>query len=206
MGMLMCAEPIINGESLVDCLKRAERKPIGYAGLSPQRLSDALVRLRSEDVQILGCTCGDSKCAWAIVHVKVGSDEVVWDRVRASCAEVDVYAGIGPYRFARDAYEKALAAPRRLNAPIRDRSGLERLASGIPADHRMWLEQLYVETGEGPGSDENMGIARAGLGVFLAAGEPMSDATAASWARNVGFLENNVETVVSFVRAVRERR
>jgi hypothetical protein len=116
-----CAEPVINGESLVDILKRAERAPSGYAGLPPEGLLSALRRPeRAADVQVLRCICGDDACSWARVDVENGPDEVVWRNVRASRADASVYASVGPYRFSAKAYERALAEPTHSDAPVRD--------------------------------------------------------------------------------------
>jgi hypothetical protein len=207
LGVQDCAEPIINGESLVDILKRAEREPIGYAGLSPH----ALVRtLRQPEgvatLLVLGCICGCDGCSWVRVRVETGPDEVVWHAVGTSGADASVYAAVGPYRFSRAEYERALAAPRRAEAPVRDRSALARLARGLPADHREWLQDLYVETQGDPFDDENMPMALAGLRVFAASGDPISDHTATAWARDVyqDFPAGLVVGVIRTARAVAE--
>lgn len=137
------------------------------------------------------------------VHVEVGPDEVVWRDFLATGADAAVYADMGPYRFAHGDYERALADPVRLDAPVRDRSALSSLAAGVPREHCEWLELLYIESGGDAFVGENAPTALAGLRAFAQAGNPMPDATAAKWARDVGFLENNVATVVNFVRAAR---
>jgi hypothetical protein len=53
-GTQDCAEPLINGESLVDILARVEGR-LGYAGLAPEDLSRVLTRVESEGrAQVLG--------------------------------------------------------------------------------------------------------------------------------------------------------
>ena len=123
VGKQECAEPVINGKSLVDILKRAERKPIGYAGLKPEELFSALRRPeQSMDVQVLRCICGDDLCSWARVEVDIRADEIVWRNFRASRAEATAYAGIGPYLFSRSEYQRALAKPTPSAAHLRGKS------------------------------------------------------------------------------------
>jgi hypothetical protein len=112
VGVEVCAEPVINGVRLSDFLNRFEPMPGGYAGLPSQELFRALRRPeRTADVQVLRCGCGDDLCAWARVEVETGSDEVVWHNVRASRGEPANYSTVGPFRFSREAYERALAEP-----------------------------------------------------------------------------------------------
>jgi hypothetical protein len=70
MGTFECAEPVVNGESLIDIIRRVEEREAlgyaGYAGLVPSRLFAALRhRLTAPEAaacsaQVLGCTCGDA--------------------------------------------------------------------------------------------------------------------------------------------------
>jgi hypothetical protein len=114
-GVQECAEPVINGESLVDTLARVEGR-LGYAGLAPEDLSRVLNRVESEGkAQILRCTCGDNLCSSAHVTVEIQPDEVVWHSLWGSHrASADAHAALGPWRFSRAAYETALAEPRRV--------------------------------------------------------------------------------------------
>jgi hypothetical protein len=109
-----CAEPVINGVGLVDILAGAERPPRGYAGFPPKELLGRLSRAgTATDVQVLRCICGDDACSWARVEVNIGPDEVVWQNVRGSQAGADAYNAVGPFRFSREGYERALAEPMR---------------------------------------------------------------------------------------------
>jgi hypothetical protein len=110
-GPQTCAEPIINGERLVDILERVEGKPTGYAGLAPESLFAALdPAAERAQVQVLRCVCGDDLCSWARVAVKTGPEQVVWHNLRASRGEPASYTALGPFRFSREQYERALAA------------------------------------------------------------------------------------------------
>ena len=112
VGVQECAEPVINGMRLVEILEAAERKPTGYVGMRPEELLSALSRPEpSVDVQVLRCSCGDDLCSWARVEIDTHADGVVWRNLRASRAEAAAYAGLGPYRFSRGDYERALAEP-----------------------------------------------------------------------------------------------
>lgn len=203
-GTTECAEPVINGESLPDILKRLERRPIAYAGLPPDELAAALApRDAMIDAQVLRCICGDRGCAWARVLVERRPREVHWHSVRTSWTHPAAYAGIGLWRFSARAYDQALADPTRAAAPARDRTALIRLARGEPRNHRRWLAGLHAELGAdafGPGS---VATARAGLRAFAATGDPMPDDLAARWAREAGLSGRSVREVVSAVRASR---
>jgi hypothetical protein len=111
IGPEICAEPVINGERLVDILARAEGNPSGYAGLSPRQLRAALEPAPVADVQVLRCVCGDDLCSWARVSVETRPDEVVWHDIRGSRGEAGSYRGLGPYRFSRAEYERTLPKP-----------------------------------------------------------------------------------------------
>lgn len=109
VGRGQCEDAVINGERLRDLVLRAEGEDVGYAGMHPPGLSDALRRLEpASDVQVLRCICGDDMCSWAAVHVVVGEDVVVWSDLRASRRPAPVYAGIGPFSFDRAAYDRAI--------------------------------------------------------------------------------------------------
>ena len=103
-----CAEPMINGRGLIEILNEAEARDGGYAGLPPQLLL-AWLRAweRYSDVKVLRCICGDDHCSYATVRVEMGSDEVVWHGIDTSGSGSP--AGLGPFRFSREAYDRALA-------------------------------------------------------------------------------------------------
>jgi hypothetical protein len=108
IGSQICAEPVINGEPLVDILARAEGNPSGYAGLSPRQLRAALEPASVADVRVLRCVCGDDLCSWARVSVEIEPGALVWHDILGSRAKADSYRGLGPYRFLRTGYERAL--------------------------------------------------------------------------------------------------
>jgi hypothetical protein len=121
VGVQECAEPVINGKSLVDILTAADPQSLGYAGMPPEKLFSELSRReRSMDVQVLRCTCGDDLCSWTRVEVDTRADAVEWRNLRASHTEAAACAGLGPYQFSRGEYERALAKPTRSETPVRD--------------------------------------------------------------------------------------
>jgi hypothetical protein len=110
--------PVIDGVSMVDRFAEAEGE-VWYAGLTPPE--PALLSWESvltaggiSEMQILGCTCGDSHCSSAGATVEVLDDAVVWSDFRGTNPRADkpgAYAQIGPYRFDRAQYAAALANP-----------------------------------------------------------------------------------------------
>lgn len=110
LGRQLCAEPVINGTNLVKVLKRCDGTSVGYAGLAPDQLFRNLSQTEpSFDAQILRCTCGDDGSSWARTVVDVRQDDVAWHDFRASGARATSYSGVGPYRFAREEYDRRLS-------------------------------------------------------------------------------------------------
>lgn len=110
LGRQLCAEPVINGTNLVNVLKHCDGTSVGYAGLPPDQLLRNLSQPEpSFDAQILRCTCGDDGCSWARAVVEMRKDDVVWRDFRASGARAPAYSGVGPYRFAREEYDRRLS-------------------------------------------------------------------------------------------------
>jgi hypothetical protein len=130
MGTFECAEPVVNGESLIDIIRRVEeREPLGYAGyaglVAPKLVAALLDCLAAPgaaacSAQVLGCTCGDAGCSWAVVEVVTTDHEVVWQNVQASrfASSPEVYAPVGPFRFRRAEYEESLRRPQHAAAPL----------------------------------------------------------------------------------------
>src|SRR5690348_7429893 len=109
LGREECAEPVINDERLHDLVMRAGDSKLGYAGLPPILLHRELAAL-APGAEVLRCSCGELGCSWVRVTVESRPDEVVWHTVRASHGRAEGHAALGPYRFDRAQYERALAA------------------------------------------------------------------------------------------------
>ena len=62
------------------------------------------------DTCLLGCGCGDTGCWPLTAHVEIGPQAVRWHGFRNGHRDWDL-SGLGPFVFARDAYERALASP-----------------------------------------------------------------------------------------------
>src|SRR5436853_2985372 len=79
-----CVEPLIDRLSLVDIVKRAERRPIVWAGLRPDELLGPL-RLTLRDSRAVGdrlavlrCCCGSRSCSEITAKVRGSADSVTW--------------------------------------------------------------------------------------------------------------------------------
>lgn len=137
-------EPVIDGVSLVDTLKRADGE-IGHGGLTEidralDRLGASSTTGRVATVQVLGCTCGSDGCSGVTVTISATDDTVAWSDIRASTAPAGppgprTYAEVGPFVFAREQYVAALAAPVRAERPIREVADINALAAAIPREH-----------------------------------------------------------------------
>lgn len=202
------AELIINGISLVDLFKRAEHRPAMYVGLPLDALTSTLRRagrlgLIGERIMVLCCSCGDPGCAHATMRVRTDRDSVIWEEFKVPREPTAAaYAGLGPFRFAADDYEAAITHPVVADEPVRDRAALDELERGLPADHRAWLDRLYIETdGDAFHVPEHTRVALAGLQAFAATGDPLTVEEAVVWAQDKGFIEHNIGAVAGFVRA-----
>lgn len=110
-GVEECAEPVINGASLVELLDPGGPRAVGTPVWSRPGCSTHLSRPElSGEVQVLRCICGDYGCSWARVEVKNNHDEAVWQNFRGSGRDADAYAALGPFRFPRELYASAVVA------------------------------------------------------------------------------------------------
>ncbi len=120
IGSVPRAEIVVNGTPLTELVEQAE-DGTGYAPLVPDellpRLRDALGSgLRPTRVHALGCTCGDDRCSWVMLHVRSRPEAVRWDGFETSRSGA---ISLGPFVFERGSYELVLAAPRISAEPIR---------------------------------------------------------------------------------------
>lgn len=201
-----CIEPVINGLSLVDAVKEAERRPIVWSGLEP---SDLLTPLSSavsysravgDRVALLRSCCGHRDCAEVTAEIHATRESVTWQAFRAPGMPAEIYAGLGPYEFARSDLDRALANPRRADAPVRDRTVLEALARGEPDDAREWLQHAYAEA-DWPAASQDLAALLAGLRARHHAGNPITEGEAYLWARELGWHEGTSGIIVGLVRA-----
>lgn len=201
-----CVEPIIDGVSLVDAVKRAERRPIVWAGLRPAELFDQLrgvsrpARQIGERVAVLRCSCGHRDCSELTAVVRQSGDSVVWESFKAPSSPEERYAELGPFVFPRAGYEYALGHPRHAPSPIRDVRVLQALADGEPEDPLEWLQLAYAEA-DWPAAGDHLVALLDGLRARRRSGNPISEAEAYRWARDRGFHEGTCGTVVGLVRA-----
>lgn len=201
-----CAEPVIDGLSLVDAVKRAERRPIMWAGLRPVELFDQLRgasrsgRQVGERLAVLRCSCGHRDCSELTAVVKQSGDSVVWESFKAPRFPEEMYAQLGPFTFPRADYQDALDHPRHAQSPARDVRVLQALSDGEPEDPSEWLQLAYVEA-DWPAAGDHLAALLNGLRARRRSGNPIGEAKAYRWARGLGFHEGTCGTVVGLVRA-----
>lgn len=125
MGIDDCAEPRLNGRSLVELVREVEeRQPLGaggYAGIAADILLTDLLELLAyahedggrQGAKVLGCSCGDFECSWVSLNIITTPETVTWDYVVGSrfARTPEVYAPIGTFVFDRRRYEHALRTP-----------------------------------------------------------------------------------------------
>lgn len=120
--------PVIDGISLIELARRVEAGPAAasgeadlagrYAGLvigerewqqwytgeNPQIWFD------DADSCLLGCTCGETGCWPLTARIAYGRHEVRWSSFRTGHRPWNL-TGLGPFRFDRNAYDRALRHP-----------------------------------------------------------------------------------------------
>ena len=201
-----CAEPIIDGLSLVDAVKRAERRPSSWVGLRPQELLDELRgasrfgRQVGERVAVLRCSCGRRDCSELTAVVKLSGGSMVWESFKAPGLPDEMYAQLGPFRFPRADYQHALDHPRQAQSPVRDGRVLQALSDDEPEDPCEWLQLAYAET-DWPAASAHLAALLNGLRARRRSGNPIGEAEAYRWARDLGFHEGTCGIVVGSVRA-----
>jgi hypothetical protein len=120
VGAVERAEIVVNGTPLTERVEQVE-KDTRYAPLVPDhllpRLRDALASgLRPTQVHALGCSCGVDRCSWVMLIVRSRPEAVRWDGFETSRSGA---VPVGPFVFDRNAYERAIAAPRVSARPLR---------------------------------------------------------------------------------------
>lgn len=130
-GVLLTVAPVVDGVPLAEHARRHELRPATaakqadlagrYAGLVVGRRSVTADWTRwylgqgesvfgDGDTCLLGCVCGDTGCWPLTAMVEIGPATVRWHRFRNGHRDWDL-GGLGPFVFARDSYERALAEP-----------------------------------------------------------------------------------------------
>lgn len=130
MGELWTVTPVVDGVSLVELARRQELAPAkaareedmagAYAGLAIGRgrsdawrawfLGGGMSFFGDGDTCLLGCRCGDVRCWPLTAHVELTKATVTWRDFRTGHRAWDL-SRLGPFVFARNAYERALADP-----------------------------------------------------------------------------------------------
>jgi len=120
----------VNGTELPDLVREAELPAAraegdeelagGYVGLVPgyvrvdlasQFLGGAgtpLYEGPAEKTQLLGCGCGEVGCSPLMARVTLSEDTVTWDEFEQPQREDWDYSSLGPFKFDRAQYERAL--------------------------------------------------------------------------------------------------
>jgi hypothetical protein len=123
IGTAPLAEILVNDTSLAELVEAVEPEGTGYAPLLPAKvipwLRDSLeLGLRPALVQVLGCCCGVDRCSWVQLVMTSNEKGVRWGSITTS-RSADEELPIGPFIFAREQYEAAIAAPRQADVPVR---------------------------------------------------------------------------------------
>ena len=114
--------PAIDGAKLTDLVHGfelhagLEKRSASYGGLIPAnysfgRLDRHYLGLSSlaNKTPVLGCSCGEWGCWPLLVRIVATEDLVSWSDFEQPFRSQRDYSGFGPFRFARNRYEEALA-------------------------------------------------------------------------------------------------
>lgn len=179
--VLESVEPVIGGTSLVELVRDAlDPGRAGFAGLSPSsvpvELPPAGQALRAK---LLGCACGDEGCSYVTAVVTADASSVRWASLTTSNGEE---LPLGPYRFEREAFDRAIRAPVRAEQPIRRTVELGLLLSCVPRDHLAWLDDAarYVE--DRWAEEERLAVLSAGFQAFARDNDAVAAETLSAWA------------------------
>lgn len=215
-GPREAVEPIIDGVSVIDIIKRADGE-IAFAGLAPpaayiEQWQTALERGEAERMEVLGCPCGYAECSHVAVNSRVVGDLVIWSDFWATCRPAGApgpraYDEIGQFEFSKRQYADALRAATHLLAPIRETHDQDALAAGIPGDPTQWLHQMTMAFGRDfltPYEPEpTTAVVIAGLRSLRDHGAPVTDNAVRAWARGRRFLDEAVERYVEWFGQLR---
>jgi hypothetical protein len=211
IGPLDGLEPIIDGVSLVDIMKRADGE-VWHAGITA--IEPALARLRAAPIgsettiaQVLGCGCGDDGCSGVTVTISASDGEIIWSGIRASSTPAGppgprTYRDVGPFVFAREQYLSAVRQPVRAEQPLREQPDIAALGAGIPRDHAGWLRAMTMAFGRDfltPREPElPRSVALSGLRAFANAGNPLPQSAVRAWATERRFTDDAIERYVGW--------
>jgi len=211
MGVQSGVEPVVDGVSLVDVVKRVDGE-ISYAGLVPPAEFLAVWRraMDHEDecrVPVLGCVCGLSECSSVTAAMQVTPDAVLWSEFRASPSDgrgrASVgYSEFGSLQFDRAQFKAALGAPVVRDAPLRERADLEALSAAMPDDHDAWLREMTMSFGRDffftP--DEALQVVAAAMQSFESRGRAIPEQAVRAWAEDRRFSDDAVNEILSRFR------
>jgi hypothetical protein len=211
MGVQSGVEPVVDGVSLVDVVKRADGE-ISYAGLVPPAEFLAVWRraMDQEDacrVPVLGCVCGLSACSSVTAAMQVAPDAILWSEFRGSPSDgrdqaSGGYSEVGPFQFDRARFRAALDAPLLRDAPLRERADLEALSAAMPDDHDAWLREMTMSFGRDffYTPDEALDVVAAALQLFESRGRAIPEQAVRAWAKDRRFSDEAVNGILSRFR------
>ena len=211
-GQLDGIEPVIDGRSLIDVLKRADGE-IWYAGRTcVERTLEELRAILSGErdglrIQLLGCECGIDECSGVLATMSVIDETVVWSDLRAMRSRPGAerrqpYEEVEQFVFAVPQFAQALAEPGRQQAPLREPADIESLAAGMPRDHAAWLHAMTMAfdrdflTPYEP--DSTKCVVASGLSAFAAAGAPLTDEAIRTWMHGLNFTPGAIDRYVAW--------
>ena len=210
-GPADAVEPVIDGVSVVDIVKRADEE-IAFGGLVPpdyyvRELLDACERGCAERMRVLGCVCGDADCSHVAAQLDVIDDTVIWSAFWATCRPGGEfgprgYPELGRYEFAKHQYLAALAELSHRTAPVRESHDVAALAAGIPRDPTRWLSEMTMAFGRDfvtPYRPEaTTSVVVSGVRALRDAGDPVTEQTFRAWAVGRRFAPDAIDRYVEW--------
>lgn len=213
-GRALAVEPVVDGMSLVDVVKRADDE-IAFGGLVPAGLYLDVLRSActaggADRMRVLGCVCGDADCSHVAARLDVAEDTVTWADFWATCRPGGefgprAYPELQRYVFAKAQYMNALSKPSHRGAPIRESHDTPALAAGIPLDPARWLSEMTMAFGrdfitpDQPKATRSIVIS--GLRALRDAGEPVTDSVLRTWAAGRRFAPDATRPIRGVVHA-----
>ena len=122
VGHAEAVEPVIDDISLVDVMAKAEGQR-RYAALCPpemflERWRTLLEAGEPGQIHLLGCGCGDDWCSHVLAKMSFSGAEVTLSDFFGSHSDPEACERVGPFRFDRARFARALAEPVRAERPV----------------------------------------------------------------------------------------
>ena len=208
----ICIEPVIDGVSLVDRLKWEDRE-VAYAGLADIAYALAAWRVPLDDpaprkIDVLGDDNVIFGTSSAVSAIALGDGAAVtWADFYGSYRpgihpDHARYESVGPFRFDRAAYERALQEPERAEAPPREAVDVDALASGDPDDPLEWLYAMTMAFDRDFLTPRQPDLVRTttarGLRALAQRGTPVTEHMVRAWARERNFSAEAIDRYVEW--------